>query len=53
MCIVINDFSGFTQYMLFIQGNESGLFGKNNLGWVVISILNLSVFLKLNSLVAV
>ena len=26
MCIVINCFIGFTQYLLFIQSSESGLF---------------------------
>ena len=26
MCIVINDFIGFTQYLLLIQSSESGLF---------------------------
>jgi len=26
MCIVINDCSGFTQYLLFIQSSETGWF---------------------------
>ena len=26
MCIVINDFVGFTQYLLFIQSSDRGLF---------------------------
>ena len=29
MYIVINDFTGFTQYLLFVQNSESGLFETN------------------------
>ena len=46
MCIVTNDFSGFTQYLLFIQSNESGLFQTGYFTTDVYNVLhNILVFL--------
>ena len=46
MCVVINDFSGFTQYLLFIQSSESGLFQTSYFITEVYSALqNILVFL--------
>ena len=39
MCVVINDFSGFMQYLLFIPTSESGLFQTGYFATDVYSVL--------------